>query len=303
MSGAPPPETVESARLTEGLRELRARTGLSLAALAARTPYSKSSWQRYLNGTKLPPRDAVEALCRLARQRPGRLLALWELAEHAWSGRAAAGPAPGAAPPPEAPTPALEAPTPLLEASARPPGRGPAPGPRGPRTLLGTAVAAVVALAVAGAVALLAAPGHGAGSARAAAGPATAAGPVSVPAPPAVGCRGASCGGGDPEAMRCGGAGRLVTPLERTVAGGARLQVRYSTVCRAAWGRVTHGTVGDRVVLTVPGQRPRAVRVADAYDAEGYLVTPMSAAKGTGGITLCLEPADGGRRQCFRMPK
>ncbi|MER6311075.1 helix-turn-helix transcriptional regulator, partial [Streptomyces sp. NPDC001657] len=71
------------------MRELRGRTGLSLAALAARTPYSKSSWERYLNGKKLPPRDAVEALCRLAGEPAGRLLALWELADAAWSGRAA----------------------------------------------------------------------------------------------------------------------------------------------------------------------------------------------------------------------
>ena len=40
----------ECAALAERLRALRARTGLSLAALAERTPYSKSSWERYLNG-------------------------------------------------------------------------------------------------------------------------------------------------------------------------------------------------------------------------------------------------------------
>src|SRR5690349_9161543 len=64
--------------LAVGLRELKDRTGLSLAALAARTPYSKSAWHRYLTGGKRPPRSAVEALARLAGVDPGPLLALWE---------------------------------------------------------------------------------------------------------------------------------------------------------------------------------------------------------------------------------
>ena len=71
---------------------LRAATGLSVAALAAKTPYSKSSWERYLNGRTLPPREAVEELCRLAGEPTGRCLALWELAEAETSGRAAAAP-------------------------------------------------------------------------------------------------------------------------------------------------------------------------------------------------------------------
>ncbi|MEV7325174.1 DUF2690 domain-containing protein [Streptomyces sp. NPDC093970] len=60
------------------LRELKERTGLSLAALAARTPYSKSAWHRYLSGAKRPPRPAVEALARLAGVDPAAVLALCE---------------------------------------------------------------------------------------------------------------------------------------------------------------------------------------------------------------------------------
>ncbi|MEU1405423.1 DUF2690 domain-containing protein [Streptomyces sp. NPDC005728] len=63
------------------LRELKDGTGLSLAALAARTPYSKSAWHRYLTGTQRPPRPAVEALSRLAGADPAAVLALWEAAE------------------------------------------------------------------------------------------------------------------------------------------------------------------------------------------------------------------------------
>ncbi|MEU4039813.1 helix-turn-helix domain-containing protein [Streptomyces collinus] len=67
--------------LTARLRELKDGTGLSLAALAARTPYSKSAWHRYLTGAKRPPRPAVEALSRLAGVDPAPVLALWEAAE------------------------------------------------------------------------------------------------------------------------------------------------------------------------------------------------------------------------------
>lgn len=64
-----------------GLRDMKERTGLSLAALAARTPYSKSAWHRYLNGAQRPPRSAVEALAGLAGVEPGPVLDLWETAE------------------------------------------------------------------------------------------------------------------------------------------------------------------------------------------------------------------------------
>ncbi|MFD7615200.1 helix-turn-helix domain-containing protein [Streptomyces sp. NPDC059828] len=78
----------ECEQLVGELRRLRARSGLSLAALAARTPYSKSSWQRYLGGEQPVPRSAVEALCAVTGEPSRPLLALWELADAVWSGRA-----------------------------------------------------------------------------------------------------------------------------------------------------------------------------------------------------------------------
>ncbi|MFG2583359.1 helix-turn-helix domain-containing protein [Streptomyces malaysiensis] len=94
MKDTAPPTAAAPAcnRLAAGLRELRARTGLSMAALAERTAYSKSSWERYLNGKQLAPRQAVEVLCAMAGEPPGRLMALWELADGEWSGRAGNGP-------------------------------------------------------------------------------------------------------------------------------------------------------------------------------------------------------------------
>src|SRR3954447_24297735 len=76
-----PPEV---RHFVEQLRLLKDRTGLSLAALGARTAYSKSSWHRYLNGTQPPPRQAVVALCRVAGVDPERHGVRWELAVQAW---------------------------------------------------------------------------------------------------------------------------------------------------------------------------------------------------------------------------
>ncbi|RSO21862.1 peptidoglycan-binding protein, partial [Streptomyces sp. WAC 06725] len=70
-------------QLVVHMRRLKDHSGLSLAALAAKTAYSKSSWERYLNGKKLPPKGAVEALAHACGTDPTRLLALREVAAEA----------------------------------------------------------------------------------------------------------------------------------------------------------------------------------------------------------------------------
>ncbi|MFG2828992.1 helix-turn-helix domain-containing protein [Streptomyces sp. NPDC048434] len=70
---------------TEQLRRLVDRSGLSVAAVADRTGYSKTSWERYLNGRLLPPLRAVVALAEATGAHPAHLTTLWELAERAWS--------------------------------------------------------------------------------------------------------------------------------------------------------------------------------------------------------------------------
>lgn len=72
--------------LVAQLRRLKDASELSLSRLAARTGYSKSSWERYLSGRSLPPPEAVEALARLAGADPERLLALREVAADTWEG-------------------------------------------------------------------------------------------------------------------------------------------------------------------------------------------------------------------------
>ncbi|OKI09925.1 hypothetical protein A6A06_04690 [Streptomyces sp. CB02923] len=67
------------------LRRLVERSGLSVAAVADRTGYSKTSWERYLNGRLLPPQRAVVALAEATGAHTGHLTTMWELAERAWS--------------------------------------------------------------------------------------------------------------------------------------------------------------------------------------------------------------------------
>jgi transcriptional regulator with XRE-family HTH domain len=70
-------------QLVVHLREVKDHSGLSLQALASRTGYSRSSWDRYLNGRALPPQRAVAALARACDTDPARLLALHEIAVQA----------------------------------------------------------------------------------------------------------------------------------------------------------------------------------------------------------------------------
>ncbi|MHC3468280.1 helix-turn-helix domain-containing protein [Streptomyces sp. 7R007] len=67
------------------LRRLVDRSGLSVASVADRTGYSKTSWERYLNGRLLAPKGAIVALAEVTGTNPVHLTTMWELAERAWS--------------------------------------------------------------------------------------------------------------------------------------------------------------------------------------------------------------------------
>ncbi|MFJ9208144.1 helix-turn-helix domain-containing protein [Streptomyces sp. NPDC102264] len=311
----------ECERLAGELSALRARTGLSLVALAGRTPYSKSSWQRYLNGTKPLPRQAVTALCALAGEPPGRLLALWELADAAWSGRAAAdtgagakagagagaGAARGLSPPspipaqtgqggpagPAGPTGSAATPkTPPASPTPSPPGGAPR-GRRRTAVLAATAVVAVVTVAT-----VLAAWLSGDGGVR-----------RDVPedvvwsmaGPQRPGCTGPACEGEDPAPMQCGVEGAMTTLGSLTATGGQRLQLRYGETCRTVWVRATGLRVGDRVVLTVPGRREQQIAAVARRDTGRYLVTPMVPADDPSEARACLLPEGGGEQECLGL--
>ena len=126
--------------------------------LAVKTGYSAKSWERYLGGASLPPREAVEVLARITGTDPVPLLALHEIAADSRDGRRARPaaqqqneqrereqeqPASPATPHPGPPTAATaRTPTPAIE---------PAPG-RFPHIAL---TAGIAALAVALSAALL----------------------------------------------------------------------------------------------------------------------------------------------------
>ncbi|MFF4056588.1 peptidoglycan-binding protein [Streptomyces sp. NPDC001668] len=85
-----PAELDPSARqLVARLRRLKEHSELTMRQLAAKTGYSAKSWERYLGGTSLPPREAVESLARITGTDPVPLLALHEIAVDARDSRRA----------------------------------------------------------------------------------------------------------------------------------------------------------------------------------------------------------------------
>lgn len=292
-AGAEPP--LECARLAAELREVKERAGLSLAGLARHTPYSKSSWDRYLNGKQQPPKQAVESLCEVAREPAGRLLALWGLADPAWTGRARSTPAADA---PSRPDTDADTDT-DTDAPSRPVAAAVRRARRVPRAALmgGGLVAALAAVTLAAVLSTGAASGGGPGRAEAS-GEATA----RTSAPPArfePGCRARSCEGKDPKEMGCGRQGMAVSPLVRTAPGGQRVEIRHSEPCGAVWARGMNLRVGDRIELSRPGARTKR---AVARRADDYLATPMTPAGDVGRAEVCLDAAarDGDRRRlCF----
>ena len=289
----PTPESAPAAtaspgitRLAFALRELRTRTGLSLAALAAKTAYSKSSWERYLNARALPPRPAVRALCRLAGEPDGRYLALWEIADSEWGGRAGAATTAGAAT--RAPTRATAPPPPDVHtppAAPPPPARG---DPSGHRSVAVVAVLASLCAVVFGVVVvgLLLLPHQR----KAPSAPASeaATGPL---------CRGAGCEGRSPMHQRCASA--PATLASRHTSSGAWLELRYSGACGTSWARMWGTAVGDRLEMTAGEDRPaREARVRSRVDADTYVYTLMTATGPGTVVQACLHPAGGGAREC-----
>ncbi|MGI5440495.1 DUF2690 domain-containing protein [Streptomyces shenzhenensis] len=284
--------TPEHTRLTEALRELRTRTELSLAALAERTAYSKSSWERYLNGKAMPPRKAIQDLCRTAREPDGRLLALWEIAEAQWSGRAA-----GLNP---APSPALPAPTgprpetrPPARPETRPETRRRSPGPERARSRNGRLVmvlASLYAMLTGGVtLALLLLPDQHAAQGE----------PMPPPSPYVLAprCHQASCEGQDPIRMVCGITPDTLATYRTTT--GAHIELRYNDKCGAAWARTWGTQIGDRTDITANGPTHEA-STTDSVDAETYTYTQMTAARPGSIIRSCFHPATAGREQeCF----
>ncbi|TXS58809.1 XRE family transcriptional regulator, partial [Streptomyces sp. me109] len=272
------------------LRRLVDRSGLGVAAVADRTGYSRTSWERYLNGRLLAPKGAVVALAEVTGTSPVHLATMWELAERAWSrsemrhdmtmeairisqARAALG---EFGPPP-------------VNGSDRGRGRG-GRGATATPGAAGTAggvpsvprqpTAADVEDSGSGA-SVASSPGspsggasrRGGGDQRKRATPEAAKGSASVrpDLPAGVKCGGEDCTGKDPEKTGCGGRS-ATTPTSITV-GTTLVEVRYSGTCGAAWARITRAVAGDSVVVSAGAADQRAGVKGDDTDA----YTPMVA--------------------------
>ncbi|MET8771407.1 helix-turn-helix domain-containing protein [Streptomyces sp. NPDC004658] len=287
-----PPTLPEAcASLIDGLRDLKDRSGLTLAELADLTAISKSSWERYLNGKQFPPRHAVDALCLAVRSPDTDILERWVRAEAVWSGRDLDN---------TAPREILPAATGNASSRAALSGAGPVPGPAprqtpGPvRALLLAAseritehpAATVIGVLLASAMMIVpAALYHRSHNAL----------PASQALPPI--CRLKSCAGRDPRTTACEDPRTLAS---YTATDGTRLELRLSPRCQAGWIRARPTHAGFRIEISSPGQRSFSNTATRRAPVEDLVTTPMIAAPQPSRLRACYyASADRPGRECF----
>ncbi|MFJ9106534.1 helix-turn-helix domain-containing protein [Streptomyces sp. NPDC102283] len=285
----------ERRRLTERLRLLKDRSGLSLGALAAKTSYSASSWQRCLNAAAVPPWAAAEALGKLGgagRQDLVRLRVLWESAAEA------------------KPTPRKSEAVPAIlrtrqdghreERREQPSETGSGPvGVERPqartqaqaqpqvRALSRVRSSARLRSLAAGfaVVCLLAVPKS---SGRTFEGPSwpwpAHPGPAADVADRVAQCRGPGCEGLDPVRTGCARDGRVLGRLDRDA---QRLELKHSAHCGTVWGEVSPVRASDR--LSVSSPQPAHLDERPGTGRTRMLPVPDSA--GTG-AQACLRARD-----------
>ncbi|MEB8338666.1 helix-turn-helix domain-containing protein [Streptomyces endophyticus] len=311
------------------LRRLVDRSGLGIAALADRTGYSKTSWERYLNGRLLAPKGAIVALAEVTGTNPVHLTTMWELAERAWSrsemrhdmtmeairisqARAALGefggpaqatqtkpakPAKQTRPAKQArvqgPTVPPQATAPSVDQFGPAPVLSPQEPPRG------------------------AVPGGGGGRRRLLMFGAGALGAILIIAIGFFVLDGKGGGGAEagkspspsasapqlPEGVKCVGAGcggkdpevmncggALAQNSTEAVIGTVTVQVRYSKTCKAAWGRIQGAAPGDVVRLQKGAASSKKGTVSSA-DTDAY--TPMMAVDAAADVKACATLVSG----------
>lgn len=271
--GPEPEEFADRLRRLRRLRRLVDGSGLSVATVADRTGYSETAWESYLDGRSEIPDGALHALADVTDTRKLR---------------------------------------------PRDKGEGGRRG-RGGRDAAIFAAGLIGALLVLAAAVLLTDVGGVGGHTEAVARPAPGSAPPAVtpspspfpPPPPAAPlspspprspspslstdplllpvakCAGATCAGGDPQAMGCGeGAAETVSSA---AVGTARVELRYSRTCGAVWARVSLAVPGDSVRLA-PRTGPE---LSSAVDAGGEAYTPMAVAPDPAGARACARLATG----------
>ncbi|UXY30231.1 helix-turn-helix domain-containing protein [Streptomyces sp. HUAS TT20] len=231
------------------LHGLKVRTGLSLSALAARTPYSKSAWHRYLRGVQRPPRSAVEELARLAGVDPAPVLVRWQEADHAL--------VPGA-----------------------PPGGAPVARPARSRLLL-SAFALVVTAAAVAVIPFLANRSGDPGER-----PAVGFSPGGPGERPAVGssCRGRACEGQLPDLSDCD---RDAQTKAHVHADSYVVRLEYSPSCGTAWAELQARSSAARVISVRSGSN--VLSVTYPGDGSGGWASPMLAVASPQGVEACAK--------------
>ncbi|PSM44761.1 XRE family transcriptional regulator [Streptomyces dioscori] len=321
------------ARLAAVLRQLKQRSGLSLAQLANVTTFSKSSWERYLNGKSLPPRSAVIELCRLVGEAADHPLALLDIARtHRTDRTDRADRADGANG--TAGTPNEEASAPTRQTSARQRTGTRTDTPSSPSTDAPPDTVPTETATAEAATPEAAPPKGVPGDVH----PTPARPPshrpvtvltalVSVCAvvigtlvllnlppshgkerspsptpPPATGalCRHDACQDKDPITMKCGA--EPMTLAERETATGAWIQIRYSEECGASWARMWGAVVDDRVEIRTGGRDGslHGARVTTRNEADTYVHTLMNVVNPGTSVQACFRPAAGGAKECVR---
>ncbi len=247
------------------MRRIKEASQLSFGRLADRTHYSRSSWERFLNGKQLPTTVAVEQLAAVAGTDPEPLLDLLARAVSAPAGGAPAAAAPvqttpvQAAPAQTAPEAAYEAPPAAAapdapQAAVRTPRERPRAEWRRRFAVIGYITAGALLGSVATGLAFSStttgsrapgAAGEPSGTRKSGGVDETAtlvpgAGDIQVK------CKSDTCLRHDPQAMECHWD---ATTAKSTFLRGMHIQLRYSAACQSVWGRIEGGAVGDKVII------------------------------------------------------
>ncbi|MGW2865083.1 helix-turn-helix domain-containing protein [Streptomyces sp. NPDC001205] len=289
------------------LRRIKQASGFSYGQLADRTHYSRSSWERFLNGKQLPSQVAVEQFAAATGADPRPLLTLLDAVgqsqlppvsepgedealtpEPAPRSPATSGAATGVTEGSEAPAePAAPAPAasrarrwlPPLFARHRP-----------WRRRLAT-VGYIASGAVMGAVATVGVMGtasgaHGGDTPSGAQAPSTGtAQGAPVPAGGKVDarCSGDTCLRRDPQAMDCQWD---ASTSHDTWLRGMHIELRYSPACQAVWGRIENGAVGD--VVTIKDRTGLELQATIRTDRDTYTqMLAVTADAPAESVTIC----------------
>ncbi|MFF7337266.1 helix-turn-helix domain-containing protein [Streptomyces sp. NPDC008163] len=241
----PAPNVTATARAQLGAEMRRIKEGaqLSFGGLAGRTHYSRSSWERFLNGKQLPTPVAVEQLAAVAGTPPEPLLDLL-----ARAGTEVTEPAPAA--------PGRAAGSPTVAGDAAAEGRTPGERPGVSWRRRCAVIGYIAAGALMGSVATgllspyLAGADRGPDDATTRTEGKKASGQGADLVPGAgdikVKCASDTCWRNDPQAMECQWDAKTA---RSTYLRGMQIELRYSAACQAVWGRIEGGAVGDKVII------------------------------------------------------